>query len=71
MSVRDESVVRRDAVLWAHVADLWSLQATLEGMKARNTAVDIHGAPPVHGEDAFEEVARQMEDVGRRIRAEV
>ena len=71
MSVRDESVVRRDAYMWGLVAELECHRVRLEAMRAANLERAQAGFEAKYKEADFDKVADAIRGVANTLMTEV
>lgn len=63
--MRDESVVRRDAEMWALVAELEAVRTTVRGFEAYN---EFSQDGTCYGQEVFHDCASQMEAIAKKLR---
>jgi len=68
---RHEGVVRMDSELQALVAEMNSLVAIMEGMKADNQYCASQGIPPSHDSGGFGAISTEFDKLAKRFRTEI
>ena len=68
---RDESAIRRDAQMWALVAEMWATKTEVDGMIAENELLKSNGCRPVYDEVSFVPRIRMLDEIARKLREEV
>lgn len=66
MSERDEGVVRMDAGMWGLVAEMYAVQARIEGMKAAN-----RGDVLVYDKNAFDMAERELYGIANALHTRI
>lgn len=63
--MRNDATIRRDAEMWALVAELEAVRATVRGFEAFN---EFSEDGSHYGEEVFHDCAEQMEGIAKKLR---
>ena len=67
----NESEIRQAAGMYALVAEMHSINASIEGMKAENTTRESQGYAMAYDDKAFNDAGKELEVIATRLREEI
>jgi len=66
-----EGEIRQAAQMFALVAEMHSINASIEGMKSENTTRESQGYAMAYDDAAFNSCCKELEVIAKRLREEI
>lgn len=67
----DEGTVRMQAQMYALVAEMHAINASVEGMKAANTERESQGYAFAYDESVFDDARKELEEIATALREHI
>lgn len=67
----DEGTVRMQAKMFAYVAEIEAVKATIKGFEVKNATCTISGIQPFYSDDAFFDQNRELRRLAKSLRENI